>query len=44
MFSVSPQEEYRQEVGRELVIPCQADGDQYVNITWRKVRIERSAT
>ncbi|XP_072570036.1 uncharacterized protein [Paramormyrops kingsleyae] len=36
-FSVSPQEEYRQEVGRELVIPCQADGDQYVNITWRKV-------
>jgi len=37
-FSVVPGGEYRQEVGRELVIPCEAEGDPFPNITWRKVR------
>lgn len=32
-----PGGEYRQEVGRELVIPCEAEGDPFPNITWRKV-------
>uniref|UniRef100_A0A8C7DD24 Protein turtle homolog A n=1 Tax=Oncorhynchus kisutch TaxID=8019 RepID=A0A8C7DD24_ONCKI len=36
-FSVSPRAEYLQEVGRELVIPCEADGDPSPNITWSKV-------
>ncbi|XP_053702532.1 protein turtle homolog B-like isoform X4 [Synchiropus splendidus] len=36
-FSVVPGGEYRQEVGRELVIPCEAEGDPFPNITWRKV-------
>ncbi|XP_061607644.1 protein turtle homolog B isoform X3 [Phyllopteryx taeniolatus] len=36
-FSVVPGGEYRQEAGRELVIPCEADGDPFPNITWRKV-------
>lgn len=33
-----PGGEYRQEAGRELVIPCEAEGDPFPNITWRKVR------
>ncbi|KAK6306452.1 hypothetical protein J4Q44_G00233770 [Coregonus suidteri] len=36
-FSVSPRPEYLQEVGGELVIPCEADGDPSPNITWSKV-------
>ncbi|XP_029618630.1 protein turtle homolog A [Salmo trutta] len=36
-FSVSPRAEYLQEVGGELVIPCEADGDPSPNITWSKV-------
>ncbi|CAB1316586.1 unnamed protein product, partial [Coregonus sp. 'balchen'] len=37
-FSIVPGGEYRQEAGRELVIPCAADGEfPYPNITWRKV-------
>ncbi|KAM6969932.1 protein turtle homolog B [Aplochiton taeniatus] len=36
-FSVVPAGEYRQEAGRELVIPCEAEGDPFPNITWRKV-------
>ncbi|XP_042564323.1 protein turtle homolog B [Clupea harengus] len=32
-FLAVPAGEYRQEVGRELVVPCEAD----TNITWRKV-------
>lgn len=39
-FSVVPGGEYRQEAGRELVIPCEAEGDPFPNITWRKVRQE----
>nr|XP_057942523.1 protein turtle homolog B-like isoform X5 [Doryrhamphus excisus] len=35
-FSVVPGGEYRQEAGRELVIPCEAEGDPFPNITWRK--------
>ncbi|XP_051524823.1 uncharacterized protein LOC127424089 [Myxocyprinus asiaticus] len=36
-FRVSPRAEYLQEVGRELVIPCQSQGDPTSNITWTKV-------
>ncbi|KAJ8371182.1 hypothetical protein SKAU_G00112100 [Synaphobranchus kaupii] len=36
-FQISPRAEYLQEVGRDLVIPCQGHGDPSLNITWRKV-------
>lgn len=36
-FTVRPKEEYFQEVGRELVIPCTAHGDPPPTITWGKV-------
>ncbi|XP_053480879.1 uncharacterized protein igsf9b [Ictalurus furcatus] len=36
LFQVSPRAEYLQEVGRELIIPCQAHGDPAPNITWTK--------
>ncbi|XP_039620095.1 protein turtle homolog B isoform X2 [Polypterus senegalus] len=36
-FTVLPGWEYRQEAGRELVIPCAAAGDPFPAITWRKV-------
>ncbi|XP_019342536.2 protein turtle homolog A [Alligator mississippiensis] len=36
-FSVRPKDEYFQEVGRELVIPCAAQGDPLPNITWAKL-------
>ncbi|XP_028977098.1 protein turtle homolog B isoform X2 [Esox lucius] len=37
-FSIVPGGEYRQDVGRELVIPCAAEREfPYPNITWRKV-------
>ncbi|MCI4380958.1 hypothetical protein PGIGA_G00245980 [Pangasianodon gigas] len=38
LFRVSPRAEYLQEVGRKLIIPCQAHGDPPPNITWTKVR------
>ncbi|CAB1417674.1 unnamed protein product [Pleuronectes platessa] len=34
---VPPQPEYVQEVGRELIIPCDANGDPTPNITWSKI-------
>ncbi|XP_029115459.1 uncharacterized protein igsf9b [Scleropages formosus] len=36
-FKVVPRAEYLQEVGRELVVPCQARGDPAPNTTWSKV-------
>ncbi|KAJ8368286.1 hypothetical protein SKAU_G00083140 [Synaphobranchus kaupii] len=37
-FNVRPGGEYRQEAGRELVIPCAASGDPEIpTIVWRKV-------
>uniref|UniRef100_A0A3B4DJX9 Immunoglobulin superfamily, member 9b n=1 Tax=Pygocentrus nattereri TaxID=42514 RepID=A0A3B4DJX9_PYGNA len=36
-FRIFPRAEYLQEVGRELMIPCQAHGDPSPNITWSKV-------
>ncbi|NXS49616.1 TUTLA protein, partial [Balaeniceps rex] len=35
-FTVRPKEEYFQEVGRELVIPCAAHGDPPPTVTWLK--------
>ncbi|XP_048115290.1 protein turtle homolog A, partial [Alosa alosa] len=36
-FKVSPRKEYRQEVARMLVIPCEAAGDPAPRVTWSKV-------
>ncbi|XP_062307447.1 protein turtle homolog A isoform X1 [Osmerus eperlanus] len=36
-FRVPPRDEYLQEVGRELVVPCEANGDPAPNITWSKI-------
>ncbi|XP_054628889.1 protein turtle homolog A isoform X1 [Dunckerocampus dactyliophorus] len=36
-FQVPPRPEYLQEVGRELLIPCEASGDPAPNITWSKI-------
>ncbi|XP_034728221.1 protein turtle homolog B-like [Etheostoma cragini] len=35
-FRVPPRAEYLQEVGRTLIIPCEAIGDPAPNITWSK--------
>uniref|UniRef100_K7FD33 Immunoglobulin superfamily member 9 n=1 Tax=Pelodiscus sinensis TaxID=13735 RepID=K7FD33_PELSI len=37
VFTVRPKEEYFQEVGRELVIPCAAQGDPPPTVTWAKL-------
>ncbi|XP_034548782.1 protein turtle homolog A [Notolabrus celidotus] len=36
-FKVLPRPEYLQEVGREMIIPCEAIGDPTPNITWSKI-------
>ncbi|XP_010892221.2 protein turtle homolog A isoform X2 [Esox lucius] len=36
-LSVSPNKEYRQDVGKTLVIPCQTTGDPTATVTWSKV-------
>ncbi|XP_038559941.1 protein turtle homolog A isoform X1 [Micropterus salmoides] len=36
-FRVPPLAEYLQEVGRQLIIPCEASGDPTPNITWSKI-------
>uniref|UniRef100_A0A3B4GNQ5 Protein turtle homolog A-like n=1 Tax=Pundamilia nyererei TaxID=303518 RepID=A0A3B4GNQ5_9CICH len=36
-FHVPPRPEYFQEVGRELIIPCEASGDPAPNVTWSKI-------
>ncbi|XP_071338565.1 uncharacterized protein igsf9b isoform X2 [Trachinotus anak] len=36
-IQVPPRREYLQEVGRELIIPCEASGDPTPNITWSKI-------
>ncbi|KAK7125952.1 hypothetical protein R3I93_021358 [Phoxinus phoxinus] len=36
-FKVSPRKEYRQDVGRMLVIPCQMDGSPAPKVSWKKV-------
>lgn len=38
-FQVRPRPEYLQEVGRELIIPCEASGDPTPNVTWSKVEM-----
>lgn len=37
VFTVCPKEEYFQEVGRELLIPCSARGDPQPVVTWVKM-------
>uniref|UniRef100_A0A668A8Q9 Immunoglobulin superfamily, member 9a n=1 Tax=Myripristis murdjan TaxID=586833 RepID=A0A668A8Q9_9TELE len=36
-FSITPEKQYKQEVGRTLRIPCQGNGDPAINVTWSKV-------
>ncbi|KAL7392207.1 hypothetical protein ABVT39_021130 [Epinephelus coioides] len=36
-FRLPPGPEYLQEVGRELIIPCEASGDPTPNVTWSKI-------
>lgn len=36
-FRVLPRPEYLQEVGRDLMIPCEGSGDPPPTITWSKV-------
>lgn len=36
-FRVLPRPEYLQEVGRDLIIPCEGSGDPPPTITWSKV-------
>ncbi|KAA8578940.1 hypothetical protein FQN60_006024, partial [Etheostoma spectabile] len=43
-FRVPPRAEYLQEVGRTLIIPCEAIGDPAPNITWSKGGWECLAT
>lgn len=38
-FLERPKEEYFQEVGRELLIPCSAQGDPPPIVSWAKVRL-----
>ncbi|XP_030792191.1 protein turtle homolog A isoform X2 [Rhinopithecus roxellana] len=38
-FIEQPKEEYFQEVGRELLIPCSAQGDPPPVVSWAKVRL-----
>lgn len=37
-FRVLPRPEYLQEVGRELMIPCEGSGEPSPTITWSKVK------
>uniref|UniRef100_A0A4W5KB36 Immunoglobulin superfamily, member 9a n=1 Tax=Hucho hucho TaxID=62062 RepID=A0A4W5KB36_9TELE len=41
-LNVSPRKEYRQEVGRTLVIPCQTTGEPAPTVTWSKVSLATS--
>ncbi|XP_010788372.1 protein turtle homolog A isoform X2 [Notothenia coriiceps] len=36
-LDVPPRTEYLQEVGRDLIIPCEASGDPAPNVTWSKI-------
>lgn len=38
-FLERPKEEYFQEVGRDLLIPCSAQGDPPPTVSWAKVRL-----
>uniref|UniRef100_A0A3Q3J0G8 Immunoglobulin superfamily, member 9a n=2 Tax=Monopterus albus TaxID=43700 RepID=A0A3Q3J0G8_MONAL len=36
-FSITPEKQYKQEVGRTLLIPCQGNKDPTIKVTWSKV-------
>ncbi|XP_073333454.1 protein turtle homolog A [Pagrus major] len=40
-FSVTPEEQYKQEVGSTLLIPCQGNEDPTIKVTWSKVDLAR---
>nr|XP_046230827.1 protein turtle homolog A isoform X2 [Scatophagus argus] len=40
-FSITPEKQYRQEVGRTVLIPCQGNEDPTIKVTWSKVDLAR---
>ncbi|XP_053196316.1 protein turtle homolog A [Scomber japonicus] len=40
-FSITPEKQYTQEVGRTLLIPCQGNQDPTIKVTWSKVDLVR---
>ncbi|KAM8744304.1 uncharacterized protein igsf9a isoform 2-T2 [Acanthopagrus schlegelii] len=40
-FSVKPDEQYKQEVGSTLLVPCQGNEDPTTKVTWSKVDLAR---
>lgn len=40
-FSVVPAARYKEEVGRSLLVPCQANKDPTVKVSWSKVDVSR---
>ncbi|KAK5851762.1 hypothetical protein PBY51_023290 [Eleginops maclovinus] len=40
-FSITPEKEYKQEVGRTLLIPCQGNKDPTIKVTWSKTDLVR---
>uniref|UniRef100_A0A8C6UKJ3 Immunoglobulin superfamily, member 9a n=1 Tax=Neogobius melanostomus TaxID=47308 RepID=A0A8C6UKJ3_9GOBI len=40
-FSVVPEAQYTEEVGRSLLVPCQANKDPTVKVTWSKLDVSR---
>ncbi|XP_034047884.1 protein turtle homolog A [Thalassophryne amazonica] len=43
-FSVTPEKQYKQDVGRTLLIPCQGNEDPTTTVTWNKVDQTRRST
>ncbi|XP_051906187.1 protein turtle homolog A-like isoform X1 [Hippocampus zosterae] len=40
-FSITPEKQYKQKVGRTLLIPCQGNDDSTVKVSWTKVDLAR---
>ncbi|XP_061590431.1 protein turtle homolog A isoform X2 [Cololabis saira] len=40
-FSITPEKQYKEEVGRKLLIPCQGSADPTIKVTWSKVDLVR---
>ncbi|XP_077479625.1 protein turtle homolog B-like [Stigmatopora argus] len=40
-FGKTPEKQYKQKVGRTLLIPCQGNDDSTVNVNWTKVDLAR---
>ncbi|XP_054613252.1 protein turtle homolog A-like isoform X2 [Dunckerocampus dactyliophorus] len=40
-FSIAPEKQYKQKTGRTLLVPCQANNNFTVTVTWTKVELVR---